>query len=272
MRGTLGGGDVGGERGRAARPSFARILTRGREHETGRDDALNRGVVCEVHEQRSAGHRAALLKVLREEAGRLHVHAHGAEDDGEVVLVRVHRVLARLLHEARLAHDLGADFIVRQARGGEERDLLPSRDRVHHVNGGDARLNRLLGVHARVGVNGLSHNVQELLREDGGPAVLGPSGPVKRAPQHLFADGHLQHVARELHVCVRVVNAVSALKHLHNRLLARYFEHLAGAALAVAERQRHNLAIPRALHGGNQTVSVRARGEAPRGEVSSRAP
>ena len=38
-------------------------------------------------------HGARLLEVVAEEARRLHVDAHGAEDDGEVLLVRVLRVL-----------------------------------------------------------------------------------------------------------------------------------------------------------------------------------
>ena len=41
---------------------------------------------CQVHEQRNALHRPALLEVGAEEAGRLHVHPHAPEDCCEVLL------------------------------------------------------------------------------------------------------------------------------------------------------------------------------------------
>lgn len=49
-------------------------------------------------------HGARLLEGGAEEAGRLHVDAHGPEDDGEVVVVRVVHVLQ--LHQRRLPRDL----------------------------------------------------------------------------------------------------------------------------------------------------------------------
>ena len=91
-----------------------------------------------------------------EEVRRLHVHPHSPKDDTEVVALRLllppeHKVLLvavrlGLLHQPSLSADLGGDLIVGQAGGGEEGDLLAARDRVHHVDRGDARADHLLGV------------------------------------------------------------------------------------------------------------------------------
>lgn len=53
-----------------------------------------------------------------------------------------------------LATDLRGDLIVRQACGGEQWDLLATRDGVHHVDGADARLNHLLRVRALRRIDG----------------------------------------------------------------------------------------------------------------------
>ena len=71
-----------------------------REREARRDDALDGRVVGEVHEQARARHGPTLLKVLLEEPGGLHVHAHGPKHHGKVVLVVIHGALAGLPHQA----------------------------------------------------------------------------------------------------------------------------------------------------------------------------
>jgi len=116
----------------------------------------SRGVVGQVEEETDVLHGAVLDKVLLEEARRLHVDAHGGEDDGEVVRVRVVHVLAGQLDQAGLAADLRRDLVVRQAGGRKDRDLLATRDAVHGVDGRDARLDHLLGVDARARVDGLA--------------------------------------------------------------------------------------------------------------------
>jgi len=49
---------------------------------------------------------------LLEEASRLHVDTHGGEDDGEVGLAGVARLVGLLLDQARLPADLRRDFVV----------------------------------------------------------------------------------------------------------------------------------------------------------------
>lgn len=57
------------------------------ERDARRDDALNGGVVRQVHEQHCALHAAVLLKVALEECSRLHVDTHRPEHDTELVLL-----------------------------------------------------------------------------------------------------------------------------------------------------------------------------------------
>ena len=74
-------------------------------------------------------HAASHLKVLLEEARRLHVDSHRGEDDGEGLLrVVTGRALDVLLDQAGLPADLRGDLVVRQARGREEGDLLAACD------------------------------------------------------------------------------------------------------------------------------------------------
>jgi hypothetical protein len=123
----------------------------------------------------------------------------------------------------------------------EQRDLLATSDRVHDVNGRDARLDHLLGVVAARRVDGLTLNVQVVLGHDGRRAIDGLARAVEGAAEHLLRDGHLEHAASELAVRVAVVDAVRALEHLHDSLAALHLEHLSLALLAARERQVDDL-------------------------------
>ena len=127
------------------------VLGRG-EREARRDDALDCRVVGEVEEQSRALHGSALLEVLAKETRRLHVDAHGAEYNGEVVLVHVNRALS-VLYERCLSADLRCHFVVGQAGTREERNFLAACHGVHDVDGGNARLDHSLGVISACGVN-----------------------------------------------------------------------------------------------------------------------
>ena len=58
----------------------------------------------------------------------------------------VKNALARELDQGALSTDLSGDLVVGKSVRGEDGDLLPSGDRVHHVDGGDAGLHHLLRV------------------------------------------------------------------------------------------------------------------------------
>ena len=70
-----------------------------------------------------------------------------------------------VLNEGSLTANLGTNFIVRKTGSREERNLLTTGNRVHHINCGNTSLNHLLGVLTLEGVNGLtlhSHIVNNL--------------------------------------------------------------------------------------------------------------
>jgi len=60
-------------------------------------------------------------------------------------------------------------------------------------------------------------DVEEVFGEDGGTVVNGLTLTVELATQHLGGDGHLEHIAGELAMGVRVVNVSSTLKDLSNK-------------------------------------------------------
>ena len=53
---------------------------------------------------------------------------------------------ALALHQPGLPANLGGDFVVRETGGGENRDLLAARDRVHRVDSRDTGRNHFFGV------------------------------------------------------------------------------------------------------------------------------
>mmetsp|Transcript_9018 Transcript_9018/g.30566 ORF Transcript_9018/g.30566 Transcript_9018/m.30566 type:complete len:578 (+) Transcript_9018:341-2074(+) len=217
------------------------VLGRGERNARG-DDALDGGVVGQVEEEGHALHGAVLLEVVLEEARRLHVDAHGREHNGERLLRVIARGrLLRLLDEARLAADLGRDVVVRETGRREERDLLPAGDGVHAVDGGDARLDHLLGVGAHLRVDGLAVDVEVVLGEHARALVDGLAGAVEGAAEHVLGHGRLEHLPGEGHGGALVVDAGGALEHLHDGLVARHLEALARALGAVGEGELDDL-------------------------------
>jgi len=213
----------------------------GGQGQTGSDDTLDGRIVGQVQEQAHVLHGTVLLEVLLEETGRLHVHTHSGEHDGEVVGVVIQHGLARQLDETGLTTDLGGDFVVGQTGGGEDGDLLATGNRVHHIDGRDTGLDHLLGVDTRPGVDGLALDVQEVLGQDWGSLVDGLAGSVEHTAQHVLGHGGAQDVAGELAERVLGIDARGALEHLHHGLGAAHLEHLAGAHGAVSQAQLHDL-------------------------------
>mmetsp|Transcript_17879 Transcript_17879/g.43010 ORF Transcript_17879/g.43010 Transcript_17879/m.43010 type:complete len:228 (-) Transcript_17879:463-1146(-) len=149
-------------------PLIRQILGRG-QRQTGSNDTLNGRIVRQVEEQRRTLHGPALLEITAEETRSLHIYSHGSEDDGEILLVRIRRILK--FDERGLTGDLGSHLVVGKTGGTEDGDLLPTRHGVHDIDGGNTRLDHGLGIIARGGVNGLSVDVQVGLGEDLGTGV-----------------------------------------------------------------------------------------------------
>ena len=85
------------------------VLGRG-ERKTGRDDTLDRGVICEVEEERDAVETTVLLEVLLEEPSSLHVDTHGCEHHGEIVFVPIVDVFRGAFDQACLSYDLSSNL------------------------------------------------------------------------------------------------------------------------------------------------------------------
>ena len=163
------------------------------EGQPGRDEALDGRVVGQVEEHDHVVEHAAGLEGLAEDVGHVVLHPHGREDDGEA--------LSRLLlpQEPGLAHDLGRQFVVGQAAHGEDGELLPPHQGVHAVDGGDPRLDELLGIGAGRGVDGLAVDVAARLAHRQGAAVQGLAHAVQDAPQQVRGHRHRQGRAGEAH-------------------------------------------------------------------------
>mmetsp|Transcript_36427 Transcript_36427/g.79689 ORF Transcript_36427/g.79689 Transcript_36427/m.79689 type:complete len:350 (+) Transcript_36427:640-1689(+) len=225
--------------------SVGEVLRRS-QRQTRRDDALNGGIVGQVHEQHDVLHGAVLLEVVAEESRGFHVDAHGAEDNAEIFCRVVHNVLA--LNERRLSADLCGDLVVWQTGRGEQRKLLTSDNGVHHVDGANASLDHLLWVHSRLRVQRSSVDVAELLGKHSRTLVDGLPGTIESTAHQIIGDWHLQHVASELDVAIPVVDVAGALKHLDNGLLFVNLQDLSLTHGAIGQIDVHNLTEHGELH------------------------
>lgn len=181
-----------------------------------------RWIVRQIEEQRDALHTPILLKVLGEESRRLQIHPHSAEHNRKVILMIVVRALigVLLLHEPRLPTNLRRDLVVRQAGGAEDGDLLAARDAVHGVDGADAGGDHLLGVDARVRVDGRAVDVEVVFSQHLGAFVDCVAAAVESPAEHVFAHAEFEVVASEFHA--RLCAYPSALLDLAPHRLGMY--------------------------------------------------
>ena len=199
-----------------------------------------------VHEEGHAVHGSVFLEIRSEKPRGLCIHAHGREDYAEIRLGVVQHPLA--LHQLRLSADLCADLVVTETCRGEQRDLLASGDRVHHVDRTDPRLDHLFGVHTHVGIDGLALDIDHLLGKHRGALVDRNAGAVEGPAQHLLGNRHVHCVASELAASQQGVDAGGALEDLHHCTLACDFQDLAAAHRTVTQVHVHNLCVFRKLH------------------------
>ena len=86
---------------------------------------------------------------------------------------------------------------MRQARAGEDRQLLPAHERVESVDARNAGLDELVGVVARCGVHRKAVDVAVLVGDDLGAAVDGLTHAVEDAAQHVARHGELERMAQK---------------------------------------------------------------------------
>mmetsp|Transcript_12769 Transcript_12769/g.19325 ORF Transcript_12769/g.19325 Transcript_12769/m.19325 type:complete len:357 (-) Transcript_12769:206-1276(-) len=208
---------------------------------TGSDDTLDGWIVGQVEKQGDTLEGTVLFEILLEKARSFHIHTHGSKHDGKIVFVVVNHTSLFQFDQTCLATDLRCNLIVWQTSRREKRDLLTTRNGVHRINGRDTSLDHFFRIHTRVRVDWLTHNIQIILSKYTRALVDWLSRPVENASQHVLGHWNLENVARKLTTRVTRIDARRSFKHLHNRLLARHFEHLALAYRAITECEIHNL-------------------------------
>ena len=100
------------------------IFCSGQRHAR-RRDTLDRGVVGKVREQHRAVDGAGALEFVDEELRFFKCDADGGKDNGKVALAVQH---------LRLSRDLRGQLRVRQARAGEDRQLLSADKGIEAVD------------------------------------------------------------------------------------------------------------------------------------------
>ena len=215
------------------------VLRSGEGHPGG-GDTLHGGVIGQVGEQHSAVDGAGALKLLDEELGLLEGDADGGEHHGEIC--------ALVPQHLGLTGDLGGQVGVGQAGAGEDGQLLAAHQGVQAVDGGNARLDELIGVVPGGGVHGQAVNVPVLLGQNGGAAVDGHAHAVEHPAQHIAGHAQLEGVAQEAHLGLGQVDASGGLKQLDHGGVAVDLQHLAAADGAVGQLHLGQLVVGDVLH------------------------
>ena len=213
------------------------VLGRGQRH-TRSGDTLDGGVVGKVREHDRAVNGSGAAELLNEVLGFLERDADGSEDDGEILVVAQH---------LRLTRDLRGQRGVRQAGRREDRQLLAADEGVQAVDGGNAGLDELCRVGAGCRVHRQTVDVAVLLGEDRRAAVDGLAHAVEDAAEHILAHAQLQRVAEEADLRLRKVDALRALKELHDRVVVLDLEDLAAADFTVRELDLGQLVVGHAF-------------------------
>ena len=231
-------GDVGDDDQHVHAQIVGQILRRGDGH-TGGGDTLDGRVVGQVDEGDGPLDGAGLSEIADEEVRLLEGDAHGGEDHGELFVGTQH---------PRLTGDLGRQLGVGQAAAGEHGELLAPDQGVQAVDGGHAGLDELGRIVPGGGVHGVAVDVEMLLRDQGGAAVLGLAHAVEDPAQHIGGHVQLDGPAHEAGLGGADPKALGALEELHQRPIAVDLQHLAPADGTVLLDDLHQLVVLDALH------------------------
>ena len=138
-----------------------------------------------------------------------------------------------------------------QAGPAENWQLLAPDQGVQSVDGGDARLDELVGVVPGGGVHGQAVDVPVLLGQNLRAAVDGLAHAVEHPAQHVAGHAQLEGVAQEAHLGLLQVDAGGGLEQLHHGVVAVDLQHLAAADGAVGQLDLAQLVIGDAGHAAH---------------------
>ena len=158
---------------------FKRKILRSGQRHAGGGDAFDCRIVRQVDKHHSAVDGAGLLETLDKEVGFLKRDAHSGKHDRKRFVGAAHLGLAR---------NLRCQICVRQAAGGKNREFLAAHQCIQSVDGGNSRLDKLLGIVARRRVHGQAVDVQALLRKDLRPSVDRAAQAVKDTAEHVLGE------------------------------------------------------------------------------------
>ena len=209
-------------------------ILRGGQGHTGGGDTLDGRVVGQVGEQNGTVNGAGALKLADEELRLLEGDTDGSEDHGEVGLAVQH---------LGLTGDLSSQCGVGQTGTGEDGQLLTTNQSVQAVNGGDARLDKLVGVVPGGGVHGQTVDIPVLIGQDGRSAVNGLAHAVEHAAQHITGHGQLEGMAQEANLGLSQVDTGGVFKQLHHGGVAVYLQHLTATDSTVSQLDLGQLVI-----------------------------
>ena len=211
----------------------------GGEGHTGRGDTFHGRVVGQIGEQHRPVDGAGAAELGDEVLRLLEGDADGGEHHGEG---------GGVIQHLGLPGDLSRQPGVGQTGSGENGQLLATHQRIQTVDGGDARLDELIGVVTGGGIHRQTVDVQILLRQQSGAAVDGLAHAVKDTAQHIFGHCQLQGMPQKTDLGVPQVDAGGVFKQLHHGPVAVDLQHLASAQSAVGQLDLRQLVIGDALY------------------------
>lgn len=141
---------------------------------------------------------------------------------------------------------------MRQAARGEDRQLLPTHEGVQPVDGGNARLDKLLRIAARHRVDWQAVDVHAFVWDNLRTAVNRAAETVEHAAEHILGYAKLHLAAEEAHLAVGEVDARGALEQLDKRIRPVNLQHTAAALFAAFQLDFAQFVIGDVLHVAHQ--------------------
>jgi hypothetical protein len=103
----------------------------------------------------------------------------------------------------RALHDARRELEARQARTREHRQLLAPHQRIHAVDGADARLDEVGGPERRAGFIGMAQSGTRASPTGGGRPSAGWPMPLNARPSSSLSHRGARHLARQGDLCIR---------------------------------------------------------------------
>ena len=167
---------------------FKRKIFRSRESHTRCGNTLDGGIVCKVDKHHRALDCASLSEIADEKVRFFKSDAHRGKN---------HRELCVASDDFRLSCDLRRKLGVGHTRHREHGQFLTAHESVQTVDCTDARLNELVGIIARNGIDGLSVYVKFHFGDDGRAAVTRSAHTVENSSEHILAHTEFDAVSQK---------------------------------------------------------------------------